>query len=147
MNITTTAHSTAQPASRGVVRYLPTIGRILLGLPMVVFGLNSFFNFIPPPPTPLPDGAVAFAGALVESGYMMPLIGVTQLLVGTLLLLNRFVPLALVLLAPFLVNSVLFHAMLERSGFPPALVFTALTLALAWHHRRAYAPLFIARVR
>ncbi len=145
MTAPTAAASTVQPASRGVVRYLPILGHILLGLPMVIFGLNSFFNFIPPPPTPLPDGAVAFAGALAESGYMMPLIGVTQLLVGTLLLLNRFVPLALVLLAPFLVNSVLFHAMLEPSGLPPALVFTALTLALAWHYRRAYAPLFVSR--
>ncbi len=147
MSLTTTAPSAARSASRGFVRYLPILGRILLGLPMIIFGLNSFFNFIPPPPTPLPDGAVAFAGALVESGYMMPLIGVTQLLVGTLLLLNRFVPLALILLAPFLVNSVLFHLMLEPSGLPPALVFTALTLALAWHHRRAYAPLFVARFR
>jgi DoxX. len=142
---TTTTASPAQPASRGFVRYLPAIGRILLGLPFVIFGLNAFLDFIPPPSTPLPDGAVAFITALMETGYMFPLIGVTHLVVGVLLVTNRFVPLALVLLAPFLVHSVAFHLTLERSGLPMALVFTALTLALAWHHRRAYAPLFIAR--
>lgn len=143
MSTTTTA--SAQPASRGFVRFLPTIGRILLGLPLVIFGLNAFLDFIPQPSTPLPDGAVAFVTALMEAGYVFPLIGVTHLVVGVMLVTNRFVPLALVLLTPFLVHSVAFHLTLERSGLPPALVFTALTLALAWHHRRAYAPLFVAR--
>ncbi len=145
MSTTVPAASAEKPAPSAFVRYLPTIGRILLGLPLVVFGLNGFLNFIPPPPTPLPAGATAFITALVDTGYMMPLIGVTHLVVGTLLLLNRFVPLALILFAPFLVHSVAFHAALERSGLPMSLVFVALTLALAWHHRRAYTPLFTAR--
>jgi hypothetical protein len=123
---------------------LPTIGRILLGLPLVIFGLNGFFNFIPPPPAPLPAGAAAFASALVATGYMMQLIGATQLVAGLLLLANRFVPLALLLLAPFFVNSLAFHLVLEHSGLPMALVFSALVVALAWSYRRAYAPLFIA---
>jgi uncharacterized membrane protein YphA (DoxX/SURF4 family) len=116
-----------------------------LGLPFVVFGLNGFFNFIPPPPTPLPEKAIQFAGALMNSGYMMQLIGATQLVVGILLLINRWVPLALVLLAPFLVNAVAFHIFLERSGLPMSLVFAALELYLAWVYRKAYRPLFEAR--
>lgn len=139
--------SLEKPASKSFTRFLPAVGRILLGLPMSIFGLNSFLNFIPPPSTPLPPGAVAFATALMETGYMMPLIGATQLAVGLLLLANRFVPLALVLLAPFLVNAVAFHLALEPSGLPPTLVFLALEIALAWHYRRAYAPLFVARFR
>ena len=81
-----------------------------MGLPLIVFGLNGFFNFIPQPTTPLPEGAAAFAEALVKSGYMMQLIGGTQLIVGVLLVLNRFVPLALALFAPFMVNSIAFQA-------------------------------------
>ena len=77
-----------------------------MGLPLLVFGLNAFLNFIPQPTTPLPEGAAAFAGALVRTGYMMQLIGVTQLLVGAMLVSNRFVPLGLALFAPFIVNSV-----------------------------------------
>lgn len=131
--------------TKSITRFLPAIGRVLLGLPMVVFGLNGFFNFIPPPPTPLAPGAEAFSLALIASGYMMPLIGATQLISGLLLLANRFVPLALLLLAPFFVNSLAFHLVLEPTGLVPALVFSALELSLAWVYRRAYAPLFRAR--
>ena len=88
-----------------------------------------------------------FAGALANSGYMLPLIGATHLFVGVLLLVNRWVPLALVVLAPFLVNSVAFHLFLERSGLPMALVFTALELYLAWVYRRAFRPLFETQAR
>lgn len=132
-------------ATKSLTRFLPAIGRVLLGLPMVIFGLNGFFNFIPPPEAPLAPGAAAFSMALVATGFMMPLIGATQLISGLLLVTNRFVPLALVLLAPFFVNSIAFHVMLERTGLVPAVVFLTLELALAWNYRRAYAPLFQAR--
>ena len=60
-----------------------------MGLLFLVFGLNGFFNFIPQPKTPMPEGAVAFVGALMKTSYMMPLVMGTQLLVG-LLLLSHF---------------------------------------------------------
>lgn len=128
-------------------RFLPATARVLLGLPMFVFGLNSFLNFIPPPSTPMPEGAAAFAGALAATGYMMQLIGATQLVVGVLLLLNRFVPLALVLFAPFMVNSIAFHGFLERSGLPMAAIFLALELYLAWKHRDAFRSLLTSRCK
>ncbi len=132
-------------ATKSFTRYLPAIARVLMGLPLVVFGLNGFFNFIPPPSTPLPEGAAAFAGALMKTGYMMQLIGATQLVVGVLLLVNRCVPLALVLFAPFLVNSLAFHLFLEPSGLPMAGVFIALELYLAWKYRAAYRTVLAAR--
>ena len=85
---------------------------------------------------------MAFAGALANTGYMMQLIGVTHLVVGVLLVLNRCVPLALVLFAPFMVNSIAFHVFLERSGLPMAAVFLVLELFLAWCYRAAFRPLF-----
>jgi hypothetical protein len=127
-------------------RHLPAIARYLMGLPLLVFGLNAFLNFIPAPSTPLPAGAAAFAGALMKSGYMMPLIGATQLIVGVLLVSNRFVPLALALFAPFMVNSVAFHVFLESSGRPMAGVFLALELYLAWAYRQAFRGMRAARV-
>jgi hypothetical protein len=126
-------------------RYLPVVARILLGLPLLVFGLNGFLNFIPPPSTPMPEGAAAFAGALMATGYMMQLIACTLLTVGFLLVINRFVPLALVLFAPFIVNSIAFHVFLERSGLVIAGVFLALELYLAWVYRAAYRPLLTAK--
>jgi hypothetical protein len=129
-----------------ITRYLPAIARVLLGLPLFVFGLNGFLNFIPQPETPIPDEAAAFAGALVSSGYMMQLIAVTLLTVGTLLLANRFVPLALALFAPFIVNSLAFHVFLERGGLPVAMVFLAFELYLAWAYRAAFRPMLAARI-
>lgn len=131
--------------TKSFTRFLPAIGRVLLGLPLVVFGLNAFFNFIPQPTTPIAAPAAAFAGALMATGYMMQLIGATQLIAGLMLVTNRFVPLALVLLAPFFVNSLAFHLFLERTGLPMALIFVALELALAWSYRRAYATLLTAK--
>jgi hypothetical protein len=135
----------AQPAAKPIVRHAVTAARVLTGLMFFVFGLNGFLNFIPQPTTPSPPGAVAFASALFATGYMMQLIAVTMLLVGTLLLINRFVPLALVLIAPFIVNSVAFHIFLEPSGRPMAGVVLALELFLAWSYRAAYRPLLTAR--
>lgn len=134
------------PQSKPFTRHIPTVARILMGLPLVVFGLNCYLNFIPPPPTPMAEGAMAFAGALMKTGYMMQLIGTTQLIVGVLLLADRFVPLALALFAPFIVNSIAFHLFLERSGLGMAGVFLALELYLAWTYRRAYGPMLAARV-
>jgi len=133
-------------SSSGFTRHFPTIARILLGLPLFIFGLNGFLNFIPQPETPLPPKAVAFATALMESGYMMPLIGATMLIVGACLLVNRFVPLALALFAPFMVNSLAFHIFLEHSGLPMAAVFAGLELYLAWTYRAAFKPMLAARV-
>src|SRR3954471_10336144 len=81
------------PPTKSFTRHFPTIGRVLMGLMFFVFGLNGFFNFIPPPAKPMPDGAMAFVGALMNTGYMLRLIKGTEVLVGILLLSNRFVPL------------------------------------------------------
>jgi hypothetical protein len=116
-----------------------------MGLPFFVSGLNGFLNFLPEPSAPIADGALAFVGALMKTGYMFPLIMGTQLTVGTLLLSNRFVPLALVLIAPFIVNSIAFHLFLEHSGLPVAVVFLALELYLAWAFRAAYRPVLAIR--
>ena len=133
--------------NKSFTRHFPTVARILLGFPLVVFGLNAFFNFIPQPTTPLPEGAAAFAGALMNSGYMMQLIGLTQLIVGLFLVSNRFVPLALALFAPFMVNSLAFHLFLERTGLIMAIIFFALELYLAWSYRAAYRSMLAARVQ
>lgn len=133
-------------ASKSITRYLPGMARFLMGVPLLMFGLNGFLNFIPPPPTPLPEGAVAFLGALAQTGYMVQLIAVTHLIVAVLLLVNRFVPLALALFAPFIVNSIVFHSFLEHSGLPMAAAFLVLELYLAWTYRKAFRPMLAARV-
>lgn len=89
---------------------------------------------------------MAFAGALMKSGYFMPMLGVLFLIVGVCLVTNRFVPLALALFAPFILNSILFHTFLEHSGLPMSAVFLALELFLAWSYRSAYRTMLASRV-
>jgi uncharacterized membrane protein YphA (DoxX/SURF4 family) len=80
-----------------LTHHLPTAARLLLGGIFFVFGLNGFLGFLPQPP--LSDAGGAFLGALAATGYMFPLIKGTEVVAGLLLLGNRFVPLAITLLA------------------------------------------------
>jgi len=127
------------------LKYLTTAARILMGLIFFVFGLNGFFDFIPHPTTPMPQGAMAFAGALMGSGYFFPLLKGTEVLVGLLLLGNRFVPLALAIVAPIIVNIAAFHVFLASSGVVFALIIVALEIYLAWSYRLAYRTMLVAR--
>ncbi len=128
-----------------ITRHLPTAARVVIGVLFLVTGLNIFFNFLPQPTTPLPEGAVAFASAMMKSGYMMRLIGVTQAIGGVLLLTNRFVPLALALIAPVIVNIFAFHIFLEPSGIPVASLLAALELYLVWTYRQSFTPMLAMR--
>lgn len=119
-------------------RRLPTVARVLLGFVFFASGLAGLLGLTPPPPPTMAEGAVAFANALMNTGYMLTLIFGTQFIAGTLLLANRFVPLALAALAPFVVNSVAFHLFLEHTGLPIALIVLALEVYLAWTYRKAY---------
>lgn len=140
----TSATTTARPKS--FTRFIPAIVRVLMGLFLLVMGLNGLFNFLPQPKVEMAPGAMAFAEALMKTGYMMQLIAITQTIVGVFLVTNRFVPLALALFAPFMVNSVAFHFFLERSGLPMAVVFLVLELYLAWTYRKAFRPMLAAKV-
>jgi uncharacterized membrane protein YphA (DoxX/SURF4 family) len=140
---------TADETSRAnaLARYLPPVARILMGIMFFVFGLNGFLNFIPQPKAPMPEVAVTFMGALTKTGYMLPLIFGTQVIVGALLLSNRFVPLALALNAPVIVNIVAFHAFVAPAGVVMAGVVLVLELYLAWEYRQTYAPMLAMRVK
>jgi len=126
-------------------KLLPVAVRILLGLVFLVFGLNGFLWFIPPPAAPLPEGAMAFGMALMKTGYLFQLLKGTEVLAGLLLLTNRFVPLALALLAPIILNIFAFHAFLEPSGVALAGALLAAELYLAWSHRASFRPMLAMR--
>jgi putative oxidoreductase len=100
-----------------------TIARYLAGVIFLVFGLNGFLNFIPLPP---PGGiAGQFMGALYASHYLW-VIFAFQVIAGVLLLANRYVPLAVAVLAPVIVNILTFHALMAPSGLPLALFVAVL---------------------
>jgi uncharacterized membrane protein YphA (DoxX/SURF4 family) len=126
-----------------IKRHLPTASRLLLGLIFVVFGLNGFLHFIPQPPAP--PAAMAFGTALMQSGYLFPLLKSVEIAAGLMLLAGVLVPFALTVLAPIVVNIVAFHLFLAPGGMPIAVVLLAAELHLAWVHRAAFAPLFQRR--
>ena len=119
-----------------------SIARYLAGLIFLVFGLNGFLHFIPLPP---PNGMAAqFMGALYVSNYLTVIFAL-QVIGGVLLLSNRYVPLALGILAPVIVNILSFHALMAPSGLPLALFVTVLWALVFVHVRTAFAALFHAR--
>jgi hypothetical protein len=117
---------------------------VLLGLVFVVFGLNGFLHFLPMPPMSATAGT--FFGGLAAAGYFLPLLFLTQVVGGLLLLSGTFVPLALALLAPVVLNIFLFHLFVEPSGLPLAIVVGLLELFLAWAYRDAFAPMLRPRI-
>jgi uncharacterized membrane protein YphA (DoxX/SURF4 family) len=125
-------------------KHVPTAARLFLGLVFTVFGLNFFLHFLPMPAAP--PRAAAFAGALFASGYLFPLLKATEVIAGLLLLAGFFVPLALAVLAPIVINIVGFHLFLEPSGLPLPLVVLAAELFLAWTYRAAFAPMLHLRM-
>lgn len=136
----------ADPAPKSFTRFFPVIARVLLGLVFFVFGLNGFFFFIPPPPPEqMPKALVEFSTAMMNTGFLLQLVKGTEVAMGLLLLLNRFVPLALAVLAPIIVNIVAVHLFLAPSGAIMAFVILALELYLAWSYRGAFRPMLAAR--
>ena len=126
-----------------ITRKMPIVARILLGLVFTVFGLNKLLHFLPQPPMSGPPAE--FFGALFATGYMLPLLAVTEIAAGVMLLSGRFVPLALTLLAPIIVNILGFHLFLAPSGLAVPVVVLAAEVYLAWAYRDAFAPMLRAR--
>ncbi len=122
----------------------PLAARTLLGLTFLVFGLNGFLQFLPMPEHSAEAGV--FLAGLSTGAYFFPLLKITEIAAGILLLSNRWVPLALILLAPIMVNIVAFHLFLEPGGMPMAALLTALQLYLAWVYRASYQTVLEARV-
>jgi putative oxidoreductase len=125
------------------MRILTLIARLLVGLIFVVFGLNGFLNFLSM--GPMPSGlAGQFVGALVLSHYFW-VVAALQIAGGALLLVNRFVPLGLVLLGPVIVNIILYHAFLNPTGIALAIVVAILWLIVFYERRQYFSGIFVHR--
>ena len=111
--------------------YMPLVARIFLGLVFFASGIVGLFNLVPTPDN-LPADLMTFTQGLMAAKYFMPLLKLTEMICGLLLLSGFFVPLALVILAPIVINIFFVHAFLEPSGLPVALVLGLLTAYLAF---------------
>lgn len=119
---------------------LTMVLRLLLGLILLVFGANKFFQFMPAPPM---EGAPAdFMGALFATGYMFPMIAITEIVAGVLLLINKWTGLALILAAIVSVNIILFHIMLAPASIAAGAVVAILTVVLIYANWKKFKTLF-----
>src|SRR6476660_5509883 len=109
------------------MKVLTIIARLLLGLLFAVFGSNAFLHFLPMPPMSGPSGE--FFGSMHVTGYLYA-VALCQVIGGLLLIVGRFVPLGLTLLGPIVVNILLYHIFMDRSGLPMALVVCVFFLFL-----------------
>lgn len=119
------------------MKIVTIIARILLGLAFTVFGLNFFLNFIPQPPPP-PGVAGDFVKVFAASHFLYA-VGAMQLLSGLLLLIGRFVPLGLTILAAMLYNIWAFHLLMDPKGIGPGLIATLLWAIVFWSYRERFA--------
>jgi putative oxidoreductase len=126
------------------MKIVTLIARLLLGLVFVVFGLNGLHSFIPQPP--MPQGpALQFILALSATHYVH-VIFVIQLVAGILFLINRYVPLALTIIAPVIVNILLFHGFMAPSGIVPGALVTLFWIIVFISVRSAFAGIFQQKV-
>ena len=119
------------------MKHLPTVARVLLGLIFAVLGVVGLFGLGPQPE--MSEEAGAFMGAIMDTGYLWPVIKVTEIVCGVLLILGMFVPLALVVLAPVVLNILLFHVFLEPGSLVIGIVAVALGLYVAHQHRESFS--------
>ena len=122
------------------MRTASQIARYLLGLIFFVFGLNGFFHFLH---MPEPTGVAAqFFGAIFVSHLYMMVIFLLQIVPAVLLLVNRYVPLALTILGPIIFIIVCIQIFMMRAGLPLAIVVTVLWLLVAYSVRCAFSGIF-----
>jgi uncharacterized membrane protein YphA (DoxX/SURF4 family) len=121
------------------MKILTVIARILLGLAFAVLGSNAFIHFIKMPE--MTGYPAQFLGAMAATGYLQA-VAAFQVVGGLLLLSGFFVPLGLTLLGPVVVNICMYHAFMDHSGIPSALVVCILEAFLIWRYRAAFAGVF-----
>jgi len=135
-----------------VVRYLPVVARVVLGIIFLgagIFGMLLALGVLPMPAEKQhpSEAAAAFMTGIFKSGYLLPLIKATEIVAGALLLAGRFVPLALILIAPIVVNIFFVHALLMPDGLPMALLLVVLESYLGYAYRDSFRGLFVPTAR
>jgi putative oxidoreductase len=128
------------------VKIVVAIARNLMGLIFFVFGLNGFLHFIPMKPQDMPTGlAGQYIGVLMQSHYIY-FVSAVQVIGGALLLVNRYVPLALVLLGPVIVNILVYHILMDPKGIVPGVVVTIAWAIVAYSARKNLSGILAQRV-
>ena len=129
--------------TKPAVHLAGTSVRFIFAAIFLVVDLNYFFSFMAMPE--MSASGAAFIGSLMDTGYMLPLIKITEIVAALLLLFNFFTPLALVILAPVTVNIFLFHAVLDPGGIALAVALALMHGFLFYCYRAHFRTLLIPK--
>lgn len=115
------------------------IVRTLVGLLFIFSSVAYFLNLVEPPPL---EGPIkAFNEGMAATGYFLPLLKGTELVCGIALVAGRFVPLALIILAPIVINIFFVHLFIAPEGLVIGIVLVVLLAFLGYCHRDSYREL------
>lgn len=118
---------------------ITTVVRVLLGLSLIVFGLNGFLQFMNM--GPMPEAAMQFIQALFGAGYVMAVVKSLEIIIGVMLLINKYPALATIMLFPLSINFVLFHAFLAPASIAGALLTFVFNIYLIVIYQDRYKPM------
>ena len=124
------------------MRIAALIARILLGLIFVVFGLNPFLKYLP---MQMPPGMAGQYLTVLFASHLVYVVGAAQVIGGILLLVNRYVPLGLTILAPVIVNILAYHFFMDPKDLPLPLIVTVLWFILFFRYRQNFSGILSAR--
>ena len=113
---------------------------LLFGLIFINSGLNKFFNYMPMPKD-IPEKMMKIMGAIMEIGWLFPLIAVAEITGGVLFITNKFRALGAIILFPVLVGILLTHILLAPSGLPLVIVLWGIELWVIIENREKYLPM------
>ncbi|SFS34158.1 DoxX-like family protein [Zhouia amylolytica] len=113
---------------------------LLFGLMFINGGLNKFFNYMPPPDN-LPEELVNLMTAFVESGWIMPLLAIVEIIGGILFIIPKYRALGAAMIFPVMVGILLTHIIIAPSGLPIAMVLFAINLWVIYENRHKYSPM------
>jgi uncharacterized membrane protein YphA (DoxX/SURF4 family) len=113
---------------------------LLFGLMFINSGLNKFFNYMPMPKD-MSENMMKLMTALMDIGWLMPLIAVAEIIGGVLFITNKFRALGAIIIFPVLIGILLTHILIAPSGLPVALVLFGIELWVIIENREKYLPM------
>jgi uncharacterized membrane protein YphA (DoxX/SURF4 family) len=113
---------------------------LLFGLMFVNSGLNKFFNYMPMPED-MPENMMRMFTGLMAIPWLLPLIGVAEIVGGILFIIPKYRALAALIIFPVMVGIVLTHVTVALSGLPIALVLFAILIWVIVENREKYLPI------
>lgn len=114
---------------------------LLFGLMFINAGLNKFFNYMPMPKD-MPESLQKAFGAFMQIGWLMPLVGIVEIIGGIFFIIPKTRAFAAVMVLPVMVGIMLTNTVTDTSGMPIALVFFVINLWVLYENRGKYAPMF-----